>query len=99
MGKEKISRQFSDVVRGLNEADDGQDMDKVAINTVDELSTIRPNLATKSKAKSRKKKKSKKKTTSSAQGNGPDPPIMTATCSEEVYYSSEEFSPSLQKFI
>merc|ERR1719430_2629127 len=88
--KEKSSRQFSDVVRGLNESDGGKDLDKVASNTVDELSTMRPNLAKKSESKSRKKKKSKKKTTSSAQGNGPAPPVMTATCSEEVYYSSEE---------
>ena len=56
-----LRRPFSDEVRDLNESGDGKDMDEGATNTVDEVSTIGPNLAEKSKSKSRKKKKNKKR--------------------------------------
>merc|ERR1719233_509969 len=66
--KIRIRDDKSDMVIGLNESVQRENTDKATINTVDDLSTTRPNLSKKFRVES------KKKIALSAQGNYPDPP-------------------------
>jgi len=76
--KIKTRDDKSDLINSVNESVDSENMDKASIiNTVDDLSTIRPKLAKKFRAET------KKKIALSVQENGPDPPAMAFSSSEE----------------